>query len=371
MGRVIDTSSGDTIRRIKKVGRYHLVLFLLPVLSILFYGWLRAPHLNERPDNPQRIAPLHLRGRILDRQGRPLAHTVNETRTYPLGPSVGSLIGYQLRGRNHTGLEASIQDRLSPPLPPATLAAAIHQDRQVKEGKRPRLRGPDVRLTLDSELQRALYEALLPAAGAVVVADREGEILAAVSSPSFDPNTVRQNWQKLRDDERGPFIERVGSGFYPVTGPQGEAIASETALTGHNWLSTEPFPGYPGASGAVWVDGRLFLTPLMMLELAYWLEGQSKAPSFRLLLDGQDSESASAPLEVPELRASATQGVWNLEGPPFRKSPAFLATVGCHGETCFVIVIETDNEEGRQARKRILEILAGEGHRGVVDSAGG
>lgn len=360
MGRVIDTSSGDTVRRIKKVGRYHLALFLLPVCSLLFYGWLRAPHLNERPDNPQRIAPLHLRGRILDKSGRPLADTVNETRTYPQGASAGSLIGYQLRGRNHTGLEASIQHRLSPPLPPATLAAAFSQDRQFEEGERPRLRGPDVRLTLDAELQRKLYEALLPSAGAVVVSDERGQVLAAVSSPSFDPNKVRENWQTLRDDERGPFIERVGSGFYPVTGPDGEPLVSEAELKGHNWMSSEPFPEYPGGSSAVFVDDRLFLTPLMMLEMAYWTSGREQAPSLRLLADSQDSERASKELPLPKLEVSEREGVLSFDGPSFQKSPAFLAMVGWRDGLYFAVVVESADAQGRLASERVLDILTGQ-----------
>lgn len=360
MRRVIDTSSVDTIRRIKKVGRYHLALFLLPVCSLLFYGWLRAPHLNERPDNPQRIAPLHLRGRILDRNDRPLAHTVNDARTYPERESAGALVGYQLRGRNHTGLEAAIQHRLSPPLPPASLAAAISQDRQVEEGKRSRLRGPDVRLTLDTKLQRRLYEALVPTAGSAVVSNERGEILAAVSSPSFDANTVRENWQRLRDDERGPFIERVGSGFYPVTGPEGEPLTTEARLKEHNWMSTEPFPGYPGGSGAVWVDDRLFLTPLMMLEVAYWMKSEQKAPSLRLLSESEASEGVSEVIPIPDLEATEREGVWAFGGPPFQKSPAFLAAIGERDGRYFAVVVESADVEGRLAFGRVLDILAGQ-----------
>ena len=185
-------------------------------------------------------------------------------------------------------------------------------------------------------------------------------MLAAVSSPSFDPNTVRENWQTLRDDERGPFIERVGSGFYPVTGPDGEPLSNEAALRGHNWMSTEPFPEYPGGSSAVFVDGRLFLTPLMMLEMAYWTSGREKAPSLRLLSDSQDSESASRQLPLPGLKGAERDGVLSLDGPSFQKSPAFLAMIGQRDGLYFAFVVESADAQGRLASERVLDILTGQ-----------
>jgi hypothetical protein len=356
---VIDTSSSDTVRRIRKVGRYHLALFLLPVLSLLFYGWLRAPHLNDRPDNPQRTAPLYLRGRILDREGRPLAHTVDEMRVYPQGESVGSLVGYQLRGRNHTGLEAAIQDRLSPPLPPATLRAAIEQDSQVRQGQRSRLRGPDAQVSIDAELQVLLYEALQPTSGTVVVSDRQGHILAAVSSPSFDPNRVRDQWQQLRSDPRSPFIERVGSGLYPVTRPDGSAL-SDSPIETHQWLSGDPFPGYPQASSATMIEGRLFLTPLMLLELSYWFSDIAPAPGLVLVLPGSSEPSSNEPidLELEPLINPGNMTSWELGAPSFRDSPPFIAVLGnVDGEVFFSLVIEDREAVSRDAQQRIQDLL--------------
>ena len=146
-------------RRIKKVGVYHSLLFLLPVVSLFFYGWLVSDELNERPDNPQRIAGMESRGNILDRNGKALTRFQDNRRLYPEREASGTLVGYQILGRNQTGLEATLRSKLSPPLPPNNLLEAVRRDRlENKES----LRGPDIRLSLDNRLQRKIYELLKP-----------------------------------------------------------------------------------------------------------------------------------------------------------------------------------------------------------------
>jgi hypothetical protein len=353
----------ETGRRIKKVSRYHIMLFALPVLSLLFYGWLRAPELNERADNPQRVAALHRRGRILDRSGKPLAYVENDRRVYPQGESSGSLVGYQLRGRNHTGLEAVLQDRLSPPLPAATLSAAVQQDHDLSKGQRQRLTGPDVKLTIDSDLQKRLYELMQPYSGAIVVADSRGEILAAVSSPSFDPNEVRENWQMLRSDARSPFIERVGSGLYPVTTSDGQPLLSQAQLTNHVWFQDGGFPGYPLSSPATPLEDRILLTPLMLLHYAFELSRVHPVPQLTVLLeDIQATPGTEKPdLSLPELTPSIELSdltAWNLGGPPFHDSPEFLVCLGnSRKQFFFAIVLE---EAGESAHHTILQRLLSE-----------
>ena len=186
-------------RRLKKVARYHLALFLLPVLSLLYYGWWKAPELDQRPDNPLRTAPMSRRGPILDRHERPLAHSQGQLRVYPLGKKTGPLIGYHLRGRNQSGLEASMQGTLSPPPPPKSLWGALARDRQTS-GEISGLQGPSVVLTLDSGLQSQLYDLFGERAGAFAVATAEGEILAAVSAPSAYLLVVGPDEAGLRAD---------------------------------------------------------------------------------------------------------------------------------------------------------------------------
>jgi penicillin-binding protein 2 len=75
--------------------------------------------------------------------------------------------------------------------------------------------GQDLRLTIDNDLQRAAELTLGSRNGAVVAMDpRNGEILALVSRPSFDPNAFavkigRADWNKLITDPDHPLLNKA------------------------------------------------------------------------------------------------------------------------------------------------------------------
>lgn len=334
-------------RRVEKVGKYHLWLFLLPLLSLLVYGWWQAPTLNQRADNPQRFSPLEQRGRILDRHGAPLAVSREGERRYPLGPATGPLIGYQLRGRNRSGLEALMRDRLSPPPPPKSLWGARDMDRSSESDRDP-LVGPDLTLSIDAQLQRKLYQAFLPRVGAVAVADlNSGEVLAAVSAPSFEPEEIARHFGRLMADPQSPLIERVGSGLYPVRGAEGAPLIPEGQRTTHSWLKDSPFPGFPAASSALNLEGTLLVTPLMLLQYASGQAGDGAAAQPTLFPLAEGVKPALSQLSLSPARATTwgQMSVWVLEGPPFRESPPFEVVVGKSDSKVWVVVVESKTSE--------------------------
>ncbi len=75
--------------------------------------------------------------------------------------------------------------------------------------------GTDLKLTIDNDLQRAAELALGDRNGAIVAMDpRNGEILALVSRPSFDPNAFsirinRTDWNKLITDPDRPLMNKA------------------------------------------------------------------------------------------------------------------------------------------------------------------
>ena len=75
--------------------------------------------------------------------------------------------------------------------------------------------GQDLKLTIDIDLQRTAELALGDANGAVVAMDpRNGEILALVSHPSYDPNAFavrinRADWNKLINDPGHPLMNKA------------------------------------------------------------------------------------------------------------------------------------------------------------------
>lgn len=335
-------------RRLRKVTYYHLALFLLPMLSLLYYGWWVAPTLDQRPDNPLRLSPMALRGDIKDRTGKPLAHSVEQDRLYPLKEAAGPLVGYHLRGRNQSGLEALLQNSLSPPSPPKSLWGALAMDRQRRAGH-PALKGPDAVLTLDAALQEAIYRAFSPRHGAVVVARGEGEILAAVSGPSFDPNGIGRDWQILQNDPGSPLIERVGGGLYPVRRLDGGELLSGQKLEGHPWLSDNPFPGFPGASSAVLLQESLLISPLMLLQMAGQKPSET-TPRPRLLAEEEEDAVDASPFAVPLPGTGSRSGefeLFTLLGPKFLESPPFQVLLGRRVDgsaMTFAVVIEAGSE---------------------------
>ncbi len=81
--------------------------------------------------------------------------------------------------------------------------------------------GNDIILTLNSELQRTAYESMAEKKGSVVAMDpRNGEILAMISMPSFNPTAIslglsQSDFDKLNRDKKRPLFNRAIAGQYP------------------------------------------------------------------------------------------------------------------------------------------------------------
>ena len=86
--------------------------------------------------------------------------------------------------------------------------------------------GYSLLLTLDMDIQQAAFKAMNrkdkigPRTGAVVAMKLNGEILAWISSPSFDPNLFSKilsgkNWSDLAKDSKKPLLNRVIKNHYP------------------------------------------------------------------------------------------------------------------------------------------------------------
>ncbi|MDC0353482.1 penicillin-binding protein 2, partial [Candidatus Pelagibacter sp.] len=80
--------------------------------------------------------------------------------------------------------------------------------------------GSQIRLTVDTEIQKACGELLQRKAGSVSVMDiYTGDIIAMYSSPSYDPNLFlfgisQDEWQLIRNNPLKPLINKTLSGLY-------------------------------------------------------------------------------------------------------------------------------------------------------------
>jgi len=99
-------------------------------------------------------------------------------------------------------------------------------------GSKPAVPGAEVVLTLDNDVQNRALEVFGEESGGCVVMDvRNGDILALVSSPSFDPNLFvggvpSRVYRALADYERRPLLDKAIYGTFPP----GSTFKMTTAL---------------------------------------------------------------------------------------------------------------------------------------------
>lgn len=204
------------INNIRRLAQYTFLGFALVALSLLYWQVARAPELLAREDNPRLVqAELRLRrGHLLDRRGEVLAYSeiipeVGATggaveRRYPhLGAA--HVVGYYSLRYDEGGAEAAFDATLRGQLTP--LDRLLHRPQT----------GRDVALSVDLSTQRAADQSLGIRRGAVVALDvTTGQVLALVSHPAYDPNTLDQDWDALRDDPDAPLLNRATQGVYPL-----------------------------------------------------------------------------------------------------------------------------------------------------------
>lgn len=135
-----------------------------------------------------------------------------------------------------------------------------NRGRQVRLlGYKPPLKGKDVQITLDLELQQIADELLLNRKGAIVIMDaRTGEILVMASSPAFDPNVFVDRKDKkalnyLLSSREAPLLNRATSGQFPL----GSVFKVITAVASYRAKKINPSMTYV-CTGRLRVGDRYF-----------------------------------------------------------------------------------------------------------------
>lgn len=160
------------------------------------------------------LAKQVIRGKIYSSDGKILAQTISledgeEVRVYPFGNVFAHTVGRTDRGK--TGIELSEYFSLLT----SNMNGFDKISMQMKGEKVP---GDNVVTTLNSVLQQAAYDALGNHKGAVVILEAStGKILAMVSKPDYNPNTVTEKWEELTEDVKGDsaLLNRATQGLYP------------------------------------------------------------------------------------------------------------------------------------------------------------
>lgn len=220
------------------------------------------------------------RGDILDRNGKVLATTnFNGEREYPYGEIAAHLVGY-VRGISSeeleahkgegytessiigkTGLELAFEDRLRGKNGTGIYIVDANENVLDTIAETDIEDGEDIRTTIDIELQENIYHEFDGDNGfSVAMNPKTGEVLAMVSTPSFDSNKfitgfTEEEWNTLSSDENTPMFARYestwapGSSFKPITGAIGLTTESFTAdedfgRSGTSWQNNSSWGDY-------------------------------------------------------------------------------------------------------------------------------
>lgn len=192
------------------------IIFLVLSVSLISGYWsiYRAEDFAENPTNPRYIlseARIR-RGTILDRNAVTMADISIDklgyvTRTYPV-PEAAPVIGYATFDYGLAGIESTCNSRLRG-----------DHNRSIWDITWERLQhidpiGQNIRLTLDARYQQYADKKMEGLKGAAILVDAHtGEILVLVSSPTYDPTYVGENWESLRESPDAPLLNRATQGL--------------------------------------------------------------------------------------------------------------------------------------------------------------
>lgn len=197
-----------------------LIGLLLMVIAATYYAVVGPQTLLNREDNArlfEREAAIR-RGTVYDRSGQPLVTSVVNSngvvsRRYYYA-EMNSALGYYSLRYGVGGIEAAHNTLLRGDDLPEGAQAYFAQDVLHLPQT-----GSDIRITLDLNTQRQLARLMQGyAGGGVVLSVPEGEVLALVSVPTYDPNDLDANWDRLRSSREDPFFNRAVQGKYQPGG---------------------------------------------------------------------------------------------------------------------------------------------------------
>lgn len=232
----------------RRAGMFFLSLIIILGLYLTYIQVFRgselsAHALNRRNWEMSKTVP---RGSILAAGGKTVANSipvgegggVQYTRDYPYGKIFAPVTGFISDKYGKAGIENSYNQYLSGIENPQYQLGPV--SRLWQRG------GYNIILSIDADLQRTAYNALAEYRGAVIVMDPgTGKILALVSKPSYDPESINEAWKSIINDPASPLLDRALQGLYPPGSsikPLVAAAALEEEVT--NTKKIYNSPGY-------------------------------------------------------------------------------------------------------------------------------
>jgi penicillin-binding protein A len=242
-------------RQITRVAVVALVLLASLILATTYWQAYAAPDLADRQDNSiQRVAQFTVkRGEIYAADGRTVLATNTRVRAggqtlyfrrYPQRGLAAHIVGYSTQVRSRAGLERSENDFLTGSN--ANLNTVVETTLDKLRGST--VEGNDLITTIRPGAQRIALNALGGrCGGAVALEPSTGKVLVSVSSPTYDPNLVEENFAAASRRRFGcaPLINRVTAGLY-APGSTFKVVTAAAALDSGEFTPESGFndPGY-------------------------------------------------------------------------------------------------------------------------------
>jgi len=238
--------------QLRRVSTFVLGMFLALFVSTTIIQYFQKPNLDADGRNARTLYESFRteRGLILV-DGQPIAYSdpsddrYNYQRVYPGGAMYSTVTGYFSVQPSFGGLEGELDSYLSG----NSDAQFLDRINSILTGRDPQ--GASVELTIDPVVQQAAWEALGERTGAVVAIDpKTGAILALVSKPTYDPNSlavhdpnaVQSAYESLLADPGEPLIDRGISGDLNPPGSTFKLVVASAALESGQFTADSTFP---------------------------------------------------------------------------------------------------------------------------------
>ena len=198
-------------------------------------------------------------------------------RIYPLGEAAAHLTGY-IQSITKEELEKNPEYSSTSLIGKTGLEKRYEKELKGKDGieiyiadsegnkkdtiiKKEKVDGENIKITIDSIIQNNLYKELKNDEGLFVVMNHKtGEIIALVSTPSYNVNKMAlgvssEEWKELQENEKTPLLARYtqkycpGSTFKPITGAIGLSTNSlkttdTFSYSGKSWQKDKSWGDY-------------------------------------------------------------------------------------------------------------------------------
>jgi penicillin-binding protein A len=161
-------------------------------------------------------------------------------RRYPFGTLFADPVGYNTVGSGRAGLEQSENDYLT--ASNADLSTVLGTIGDKLQGQT--VTGNNLVTSLSLAAQRAAMQGLAGHTGAVLALEpATGRVLAMASTPTYNPNTVAENFAKLSRRSGSPLLNRTTQGLY-APGSTFKVITTTAALESGRYTPDTTIDGH-------------------------------------------------------------------------------------------------------------------------------